>query len=214
MWLKTGTLFLGFVALVGSVSTYLSSQLAGDASESVLTHTVQHGDLAVTVTENGTLESSNNKEIKCLVKGGSTVLWVIETGTVVEPGDELVKLDTSLIEENITRQQILYERAVANQIIAQSDVSVAETSIEEYINGTYLEERSTIEKSIFDAEEVVKKAELAFDSSVRMVAKGLVRNLQLEGDKFAVDSAVKDLELKNSANDARQLQKEKVGPRV
>ena len=54
----------------------------------------------VTVTENGMLESSNNEEIKCFVKGGSTVLWVIETGTFVKPGDELVRLDDSVIVEN------------------------------------------------------------------------------------------------------------------
>jgi HlyD family secretion protein len=196
MWLKTITLVVGLLAVLGSVTTYISRVLTGDDTQAVMTHVVKRGELTVTVTENGTLESSNNKEIKCLVKGGSTVLWVIETGTLVKPGDELVKLDTSLIEENITRQQIAYERAVANQIIAQSDVDVAETNIEEYINGTYLEERSTIEKEIFDAQEVVKKAELAHSSVVRMAAKGLIRDLQLEGEKFAVDSAVKDLEMK------------------
>ena len=117
-----------------------------------MTHTVRRGDMVVTVTENGMLESSNNEEIKCMVKGGSTVLWVIETGTFVKPGDELVRLDTSMIEDNITQQQITYERAVANQIIAQSEVDVAVTNIEEYLNGTYQEERNTIEKQIFDAE--------------------------------------------------------------
>jgi HlyD family secretion protein len=196
MWLKTITLVVGLLAVLGSVTTYISRVLTGDDTQAVMTHVVKRGELTVTVTENGTLESSNNKEIKCLFKCGSTVLWVIETGTLVKPGDELVKLDTSLIEENITRQQIAYERAVANQIIAQSDVDVAETNIEEYINGTYLEERSTIEKEIFDAQEVVKKAELAHSSVVRMAAKGLIRDLQLEGEKFAVDSAVKDLEMK------------------
>ena len=52
-----------------------------------LTHTMALGSLSVTVTENGAVESSNNKEIKCLVQGGSTVLWVIETGTLVKSGD-------------------------------------------------------------------------------------------------------------------------------
>ena len=102
------------------------------------------GNLSVTVTENGMLESSNNEEIKCMVKGGSTVLWVIETGTFVKPGDELVRLDTSLIEDNITQQKISYERAVANQIIAQSEVDVAKTNIDEYLNGTYIEEGNTL----------------------------------------------------------------------
>ena len=114
-----------------------------------------------------------------MVKGGSTVLWVIETGTFVKSGDELVRLDTSLIEDNITQQKISYERAVANQIIAQSEVDVAKTNIDEYLNGTYIE-RNTLEKQIFDAEEQVRKTQLAFESTERMASKGMLRTLQLQ----------------------------------
>lgn len=195
MWIKVVFLFAGVIAIVAGAIPFVSSQLGSTESESMLTHTVRSGDLRVTVTENGMLESSNNEEIKCMVKGGSTVLWVIETGTFVKPGDELVRLDTSLIEDNITQQQITYERAVANQIIAQSEVDVARTNIEEYLNGTYLEERSTIEKQIFDSEEMVKKSQLAYESAMRLASKGMFRSLQMEGEKFAVDSARKELEL-------------------
>lgn len=196
MWIKRTVLGLGIVAVFAAFAPFLSSSLATRDETEALTHTVSRGDLSVVVTENGTLESSNNKEIKCFVKGGSTVLWVIETGTIVKPGDELVKLDTSIIEENITRQQIAYERAVANQIIAQSEVDVAKTNIEEYLNGTYLEERAAIEKEIFDATQLVKKAQLTYDSAVRMASKGTFKTLQLESEQFAVESARKALQLK------------------
>ena len=46
---------------------------------------------AFTVTEQGTLESSNNTEIKCKVRGFSTVTYVVPAGTVVESGDVLVR---------------------------------------------------------------------------------------------------------------------------
>ncbi|MEM9643521.1 MAG: efflux RND transporter periplasmic adaptor subunit, partial [Planctomycetota bacterium] len=163
--------------------------------------------LRVTVTENGMLESSNNKEIKCLVKGGSTVLWVIETGTIVEPGDELVRLDQSQIEDNILAQEIIYENALANKITAESDVAVAKTSITEYLEGTYVEERSTIEKEIFDAEQELTQAELNYKSSVRMAAKGLIKTLQLNGEKFSVESARKGLELKRTQLEALEKYK-------
>ena len=52
----------------------------------MLTHTITRGDLIVTVTEQGTLESSDNTEIKCKVRGESTVIWVIEGGTEVQAG--------------------------------------------------------------------------------------------------------------------------------
>ncbi|MGI9473675.1 MAG: hypothetical protein ACR2NZ_19185, partial [Rubripirellula sp.] len=195
MWIKIALLFSGAVAILAGALPFVSSKLSTPSDESMLTHTVRRGDVRVTVTENGMLESSNNEEIKCMVKGGSTVLWVIETGTFVNAGDELVRLDTSLIEDNITQQQITYERAVANQIIAQSEVDVAKTNIEEYLHGTYLEERSSIEKQIFDSEEQVKKSQLAYESAMRLASKGMFRSLQMEGEKFAVDSARKELEL-------------------
>lgn len=182
--------------MLAAVAPFVSRSLSPEEVGPRLTHKIQRGELSVTVTENGTVESSDNKEIKCFVKGGSTVLWVIETGTIVKPGDEVVRLDDSLIEENITRQQITVERAIANQIIAESEVDVAVTNIEEYKNGTFLEEKSAIEKEIFDAKERVKKAQLGYESAERMASKGMFGTLQLEGEKFAVDSARKDLEMK------------------
>lgn len=198
MWIKLATVLIGLVAIIAGAAPFLASKVRPADDSMMMTHTMQRGDLSVTVTENGMLESSNNKEIKCNVKGGSTVLWVIETGTYVEEGDELVRLDTSIIEENITRQEITYEQAVANKIIGESDVAVAETNIDEYLHGTYVQERAAIEKDIFDAEERVKKAQLTFQSASRMASKGMFRSLQLEGEQFAVDSAQKDLQLKKS----------------
>lgn len=182
-------------ATVGALAPRLFS---GDKAIKHLTHLISRGDLAVTVTENGAVESSNNKEIKCLVKGGSTVLWVIETGTLVQPGDELVRLDQSQIEDKILQQKIVYENALASKIAAESDVAVAETSITEYLEGTFQEEKSGVEKEIFEAEQSVRKAELSLDSALRLTAKGVVKDLQLEGERFALESARKDLELKKT----------------
>jgi HlyD family secretion protein len=187
---------VGILAMAGM----LTLRLMKSSSEPVkhLTHTITRGGLSVTVTENGAVESSNNKEIKCLVQGGSTVLWVIDTGTIVKPGDELVRLDQSKIEDKILQQRIVYETALANKITAESDVAVAEISITEYLEGTYQEDRSTIEKDIFEAEQNLRKAELSHQSMERLAAKGIVKSLQLEGEQFSVDSARKDLELKKT----------------
>jgi len=198
MWIKTAIGITALAAITAGAVPFLQQRDGNVVDKSLMTYKVSRGDLSVTVTENGMLESSNNEEIKCMVKGGSTVLWVIETGTIVETGEELVRMDTSLIEDNITQQQITYERAVANEIIAQSEVDVAKTNIEEYLNGTYLEERNTIEKSIFDSEEMVKKRQLAFESSLRLASKGMFGALQMESEQYAVDSARKDLELQKS----------------
>ncbi|QEF99869.1 hypothetical protein Mal15_39360 [Stieleria maiorica] len=89
---------------------------------------------------------------------------------------------------------------MANTITAESDVAVAEKSITEYLEGTFVEERGTIEKEIFDAEQALKQAELSYESNLRMAAKGLIKPLRLQGEKFAVESARKALELKQTSD--------------
>ncbi len=66
-----------------------------------LTYTVTRNDLRVTVVEQGILESAENTEIKCKVRGLNTVIWVIDSGTMVQPGDELIRLDSRFIQEQI-----------------------------------------------------------------------------------------------------------------
>jgi multidrug efflux pump subunit AcrA (membrane-fusion protein) len=187
---------IGVLAVVAVVGYFVRPTVIAPRHADALTHRVARRNLSVTVTENGTVESSNNKEIKCLVKGGSTVLWVVETGTIVQAGDELVRLDQAQIEDNILAQRIVYENALANKITAESQVAVAKTSITEYVEGTFVEERDTIEKEIFDAEQAYTSADLAYQSAMRLAAKGLISPLQLDGERFAVDSARKELALK------------------
>src|SRR5262245_52850630 len=55
--------------------------------------------LQVIVTSEGNVESASNLEVKCRVAGGSTILWIVEDGKIVEEGEEIVKLDTSAIED-------------------------------------------------------------------------------------------------------------------
>jgi len=196
--LKRLSFLVLLIACIAAIGAMAPRFLKTATATKHLTHTVAMGDLSVTVTENGSVESSNNKEIKCLVQGGSTVLWVIETGTMVQPGDELVRLDQSKIEDKILQQRIVYETALANKITAESDVAVAEISITEYIEGSYREERSLVEKEIFEAEQALRKTELSYESAMRLTAKGVLKGLQLEGEKFAVDSAKKDLEMKKT----------------
>ena len=43
------------------------------------THVVQLGDMEVSVTEQGSLESSDNVEIICKVRGQNTVTWSVPT---------------------------------------------------------------------------------------------------------------------------------------
>ncbi len=72
-----------------------------DESSGALVFTVQPQRLLITVTEDGNVESANNVDVKCEVAGGSTILWIINDGKLVNKGDEIVRLDRSTIEDQL-----------------------------------------------------------------------------------------------------------------
>ena len=90
---------IGLITVAMSAAAIIPEAESTDDLGSIAIHTVQKGDVLVSVTEQGTLESSNNTEIKCKVRGDNTIISVVESGTTVKPGDDLVRLETLLIEE-------------------------------------------------------------------------------------------------------------------
>jgi multidrug efflux pump subunit AcrA (membrane-fusion protein) len=66
-----------------------------------LTVPVTRGDLVVTLTEDGQVESATNVNVKCDVPGPIRVLELVDDGTQVQQGDVLAKLDSSSIEDEI-----------------------------------------------------------------------------------------------------------------
>lgn len=200
-WL-VGLSLLGACALA---AFNFAPTLGGEDAQRILTHEVARGDLVVSVTEQGKLESSSNVEIKCRVKGGSTVLWVIEAGTEVQPGDELIRLDQSTIEDNISQQKITYENAVSAKATSESDVAVASIGIEEYLAGTFRSQQTTFKKDVVIAQSNLKSAKNALEHAEKMFRKGYNSKLDLEAQQDAVAHA--DLELQVKQTDLEALEK-------
>jgi len=159
-----------------------------------LLYTVQRGDILVTVTDDGNVESSKNIDVKCEVAGGSTILSIVPDGTTVEAGDEIIKLDTASIEDQLNSQKMNYEKALATEIQSREDYGAAQIAVQEYEEGTYLEELKTAEAGIRIAQENLRSAENVFEYTRKMVRKGFATSLQREADQFAVERAKLDLE--------------------
>ena len=81
-------LVAGAIAGVGAAALWMPRAESSQQIGPVLTHTITRGDLSFAVTEQGTLESAENTEIKCRVRGENTIIWVIESGSIVKAGDE------------------------------------------------------------------------------------------------------------------------------
>ena len=87
---------------------------ASSGTEQGGTFTVRRGDLIVTVTEGGSVRAHESIQYKCQVerRGGEvTILSIVPGGTYitqedVDEGKILVKLDSSALEENLTREEM------------------------------------------------------------------------------------------------------------
>jgi multidrug efflux pump subunit AcrA (membrane-fusion protein) len=162
---------------------------------------VRRGELVISVTQSGEVQSGSNKDIKCLVEGGSTILWIVEDGSQVKQGDELVRLDASKIEDGISQQKIAYEKARAAHIQAESDRVVAELAVTEYLEGTFRAALQLAQSNIAIAEENLRSANNRLEYTERMFRKGYVGAVERDAQRFAVEHAALELDLKRTEED-------------
>jgi len=193
-WWKRGLLVIGAVVMVAIAATFISGTISPPESDPRLTHKIARGDLVVSVTEQGTLESSNNTELKCKVRSWSLVTWVIEDGTEVKAGDELVRLDTKRIEDAISLQTTNTHTARATLERSKAEVARAEISIPAYLEGSYRTQLKSLERGLKIAETNLLTAQKMLTHSNNLFKRGYVTELEVEGNAFTVTQA--ELELK------------------
>ncbi|MDA1054850.1 MAG: hypothetical protein O3C40_30875, partial [Planctomycetota bacterium] len=203
---KTIVLVIGVIAVVASVAMVFPGTNSTHTLDSALTHTIAHGDLLVSVTEQGTLESSNNTEIKCKVRGDSNVIiWVIESGTEVKPGDELLRLETLLLEEEISERTKFAHLAQAAVARSKADVARSEIAISEYLEGRYNSELGLLQKDLTIAESGLLSSKNMLDYAKTMADSNYVSELEVEEKEFAVAQA--DLNVKLTETQIEVLQR-------
>ncbi len=179
-------LAVSVVAVAGAAALLLPDAGASRELDSKLTHTITRGDLIVTVTEQGTLESSDNTEIKCKVRGQSTVIWVIEGGTEVQPGAELVRLDTLALEDAISERKKFAHLTRSGAERAKADVAAAELAISEYLEGRYRAQLMRLEKDLTIAESDLTTTQNSLDHAKMLFERGYVSELIVEQSEFNV----------------------------
>ena len=179
-WLTRGLLGGGLLVIVTTAVAMMPRSESPDENGPRLTHTVKRGKLVVSVTENGTLESSDNVEIKCQVRGRNTVTYVVESGTYVYPGDLLVQLDTLFIEEQINERTKYahWSRSAAER--SDADVVRATLAVSEYEQGQYIAELMTLEKDLAIAEATLVTAQNMLNHEQSLRERGYRSQLDVE----------------------------------
>jgi RND family efflux transporter MFP subunit len=190
--------FLTILIIAGGGAWWWWQNRDASSDDVVLLHKVAREDFELTVTERGEVEAFDVTEIRSLVKSnnttGNAILKIVPEGTEVKKGDFLVELDSSALKAQRTTQKILVNAAKAAEVEANNNYDVAVIAKKEYLEGTYLQERQTIESELFVAEENLNRAKEYFTYSQKLALKGYVNENQLEADRFAVEKAKKDLD--------------------
>ncbi len=196
-WLVRGLMLL--VLLGGGLGAIaaISAMSAGE-ERLVVTSPVAKSDLVITVTEDGTLESAANVELKCEVEGGSTILEIIPDGTMVTKGTRLALLDSSTIEENYNAQKNVVGKAEATKIASQNTLDSAKIAVQEYLEGTYVQSLQTAESNIIIAQQNLASAENIATHSEKMLRKGYTTPLQHQSNVYSVQKAKLDLKLQET----------------
>ena len=188
-WLSRGIFLVALAGILGVAYSMLPDRRGSNQQGERMTYTVKRGNLIVTVTEKGTLESSENTEIKCKVRGQNTVISVVESGTYVESGQELVRLDTLQIEEAINERTKYAHWSRSGSENSKAQVASAKLAINEYLEGRFPAAKMTLEKDLAIAESNLRAAQNMLDHAERMASRGYVSQLQVDRKEFAVTQA-------------------------
>lgn len=138
-WRKRLLIVLLIVVLCGGAvaATTMVGRDFAKPEQPLVFHTVQRGDLPITVTERGNLESQVNEQVICEVDdingdniNGTPIVWVIPNGSSVKEGELLVELDSAPHQERLDDQILDTERARAAQIHAKAKHENQETQNE------------------------------------------------------------------------------------
>ncbi|MCS7304464.1 MAG: HlyD family efflux transporter periplasmic adaptor subunit [Thermoguttaceae bacterium] len=156
------------------------------------------GSFVHKVTERGAVESASNYEVRCEVQSrgaaGTMILDIVPEGTYVNEGDFLVRLDSSWLESEKTKQEITCAQSEALLAEAENALETARINLKEYLEGQYRLEEKKIQNEILLASQEVSRSRENLAYSERLAAKGYITKQQLEAETFALQKAQNELE--------------------
>src|SRR5947209_2994618 len=175
--------------------------------------TVTRGDLDITVSEKGELESSKTITVKCEVEVEQIrLISILPEGTRVKQGDEVVRFDADKLKRSLAEQEIKYKQAEAKAEAARQEVEVqnnknasdiakaklaltlADLDLEKYIKGEYQADVDDKNGLIKLAERELQDAEEKLKHYRTFVKNGFGTPEQLRLKQLEVDRAKNNLD--------------------
>lgn len=196
----------------------LAAMAAADArstkvTSKVATYTVQRAPLSITLTESGTVKSRDQHVVKNEVEGRTSIIFVIDEGTVVEEGDLLVELDASELEDRLVDQQIQVENSEADFVSAkeslevvklQAQSNVAQATLDndfaiedkvKYLQGEWPAQLMESETDVTLKDEELRRTTDEFNWSKRLYEEKYLSETEFRADELAMKRAELQLAL-------------------
>jgi HlyD family secretion protein len=128
------------VLLLGTFSN------SGGSNKNPEVFTIHRGPLIINVIENGDIKAIDSKDIKSEVEGRTTIISIVDEGTVITPQDVnngkiLVELDSSDIKEKLTQQEITFSKAEADFTEAKEALDIQKKQNDSDIQGGEMKAR-------------------------------------------------------------------------
>jgi HlyD family secretion protein len=125
--LLIGAAVFAVVLLGWSYYSRTSRAAVGGGGES--TYPVTRQDMTISVLESGSIKAKNSVRIRSEVEGRTTIVEIVPEGTVltqadVDAGKVILALDTSTMKEDLNRQQIQYNTAMADFTDAKENLEI------------------------------------------------------------------------------------------
>lgn len=220
-WKKAAA--VGGLALAGLVAwpqlQYVWSQVAGamirtpDQTEGLVLETAKKATFQISVVEKGTLDSMRNAVLASKVEGSTTIISIVPEGSTVKVGDLVCELDSSLLINNATQQEILVEKAKAaleqgkealkiQEIQNETDVEaaklkfeLAELDLKKFRDGELIQQKNDLESQIKLAEQNVARAQESLEYVTRLAKIGYRTQSDLEAERVGLEAEKIKLEL-------------------
>jgi HlyD family secretion protein len=159
---------------------------------------VRRGDLDTTLLAGGDLTPVKQTDVMCQVEDftdsdGTTVLSVIANGSKVKKGDELCKLDSSLIEETARQQAIAVNQARALCLQARLSLETAQLELQEYQEGLVSQWTKEFEGRIALAKSDLERQADRLAWTETMFAKGYLSESKRLSERQTLAQARHDL---------------------
>jgi HlyD family secretion protein len=203
---RTGAFTIVAAALLVLAAAWGLGALSGEegsASDDFGAAPVMRGPLRINVVERGNLEAADSVTLKSEIEGQTTVLWLIEEGTQVQPGELLAELDTANLVDRRVQQEIQVQNSEASFIkaeqshaiqLSQNESDIANSvrelefshiDLKKYLEGDLPQDLQKTEEDILLADEDLILAQQNYSWSEKLHEMGFLEQTQLDADRIA-----------------------------